>query len=69
MSDLFFEKYCNYEVIEDDIDDYISDWHDSGPEETRELHEYLGMTWQEYGEWLRDESVLLSLREKRNSGL
>jgi hypothetical protein len=35
-------------MTNDDIDDMIDAWHDSGPEEKRSLHEYLGMTWEEY---------------------
>jgi hypothetical protein len=30
------------------IDDAVEAWHVSGPDETRELHEYLGWTWDEY---------------------
>jgi hypothetical protein len=30
----------------DDLDDYIDEWHDS--DATLSLHEFLGMTWDEY---------------------
>ena len=35
-----------------EIDDYIDLWHD-GDGDGKKLHEYLGMTWEEYGRWLR----------------
>lgn len=37
-----------------DIHDFIGEWHDS--ESELSLHEYLGMTWEEYKAWAeRDE--------------
>lgn len=36
-------------MTQDELDDMIDAWHESGPEEIRPLHEYLGMTWEEYG--------------------
>ncbi|MFE9918541.1 hypothetical protein ACFYPG_25630 [Micromonospora sp. NPDC005553] len=38
----------------DQIDDYIDRWHDSpagSPASSMELHEFLGMTWEEYRTW------------------
>lgn len=32
------------------IDDLVHEWHTS-PDDNGELHEYLGMTWEEYGLW------------------
>jgi hypothetical protein len=46
----FVDKFLAGEVKETDIDDYISEWHESTSSLT--LHEYLGMTWEEYGRWL-----------------
>ena len=42
----------------DDIDNYVDAWHDSGPDETRKLHEFLGMTWDEYARWVEDPTCL-----------
>lgn len=36
----------------DELDDKIHEWHSSGPEETRDLHEYLGWSWDEYATWI-----------------
>jgi hypothetical protein len=40
-------------MAEKTLDDLIEEWHNSGPEETRPLHEFLGMTWEEYGCWVK----------------
>lgn len=45
----------------EDIHDYINTWHNS-PEDGQELHEFLGLTDEEYGEWVRDEGTLRRLR-------
>lgn len=40
----------------EDIDLYVDAWHDGS--DSRELHEYLGMTWEEYQLWVeRPESL------------
>lgn len=44
------------------VDDAIDAWHVSGPDETRELHEYLGWTWDEYGAYV-ERNVLPPERE------
>lgn len=36
------------DLLEDHFVDAVKEWHDSDEEETRDLHEFLGMTWHEY---------------------
>ncbi len=43
-------------VMMDEIDDFVSDWH--AGESDKELHEYLGMTWDEYALWVASADVL-----------
>lgn len=31
------------------LDDLVEEWHDN--DDPRPLHEYLGMTWEQYSEW------------------
>ena len=41
------------------INDFIDAWHESGEEEERSLHEYLGMTFSEYGRFLVSQKSLV----------
>ncbi len=36
----------------EDIDDYIDEWHDAEHNLTQSLHDYLGMSYQEYAHWV-----------------
>jgi hypothetical protein len=53
----------------DDMDDYVDAWHglsDDAPEASLELHEYLGLTWDEYRRWgTHPESLRFVLAAKR----
>lgn len=49
---VFFDEYLAGQISGEQIDDAINEWHTSGPEVTCELHEYLGMSWEEYGLWV-----------------
>lgn len=40
----------------DDIDDYVDQWHDGGT--GLALHDYLGMSKQEYDAWVLDDEML-----------
>src|SRR4051812_38971135 len=47
------------------IDDYVDAWH-ANPDD-KELHEYLGMTSNEYSLWLRvPDALLYILKARRN---
>ncbi len=52
----FKEKFLSGQCGFDHIDDCIEAWH-NGPEEDKPLHEYLGLTEQEYYEYLRGEDL------------
>lgn len=41
-----------------EILDWIDRWHDSGQEVSIQLHEYLGMSWEDYGRWMQSDSYL-----------
>jgi len=59
----FFERYLNGEVRADDIDDYVDAWH-AHPNH-QELHEFLGMSKEEYAAWLRDPEDLAEIARAR----
>lgn len=44
------------EVLLEEIDDWIDNWHDSP--QKKELHEYLGMNWNEYSAWVSMPEIL-----------
>ncbi len=47
------------EVCADDIDDFIDRWHEGFHEDKDQtLHDFLGMTWEEYGGWVEQRLQL-----------
>ena len=40
------------------LQDKVSEWHISDDSETRPLHEYLGMTREEYADWLKPKGLI-----------
>jgi len=40
----------------EEIDDFVDTWHES--KNKIPLHEFLGMTWEEYALWVADPNVL-----------
>lgn len=41
------------------IDDWVEAWHESGSE--KELHEAIGMSWEQYGRWAKNTGTLLEI--------
>lgn len=64
----FFDLYAAGLLNAGDIDDFVGAWHRSGPEETRELHDYLGLTATEYELWLYAPGLLPALATARHTG-
>lgn len=52
----FIEQCVSHEAEPEDIDDFIDQWHE-GPG-AQPLHEFLGMTHNEYAFWLADAAIL-----------
>ena len=42
-----------------EIDEYIDKWHEGESELT--LHTYLGMSWDEYAQWLKTPDALTTI--------
>jgi hypothetical protein len=62
----FIELCLSGDVLADEIDDFIDLWHDNKAGQDQELHEFLGMTWDEYSVWVTRPSVfpyILSARK------
>jgi hypothetical protein len=59
----FIEKCLSREASPEDIDDYIDQWHDNPGNRT--LHEFLGLTRDEYASWIADAAVLPAIISSR----
>jgi hypothetical protein len=53
-------------VLSREIDEYVAQWHRAKP--TASLHEYLGMTWDEYAAWVEDPHIISAIIVGRRSG-
>jgi len=69
MSNSFIEKCINGDASLDEIDDYIDEWHDSDSTNDLELHEFLGMTWEEYSLWAVKPKFLAWIINARRKGV
>ncbi len=63
----FIELCLNGDVLEDEIDDFVDNWHED-EKTTLELHEYLGMSWDEYSIWATRPSILPFILSARKKG-
>ena len=56
----FMDLYSGGHVVADEIDDFVDRWHEETPVAGLPvpLHEFLGMTRDEYEAWVHDASVL-----------
>jgi len=52
----FLDRYIAGKTRREEIDDYVDAWH--GNPGQMELHEFLGMSKQEYAQWLRNPDAL-----------
>ena len=60
----FVEQYLANEVGLDSLDDFIDEWHNN-PVTGMHLHEYLGLTWEEYQEFIMKPDILKTLLRER----
>lgn len=58
----FIEDYILGEVSQDDIYDYVTQWHES--DSKLPLHEYLGLTSEEYSDWLTTSEISQETEDK-----
>lgn len=54
--DSFIQKCLRGEALYSDIDDYVQEWHEN--ETGIDMHEFLGMTENEYYSWVENADVL-----------
>lgn len=59
----FIDLCLSGKVQPERIDDFVGAWHEG--DSPLDLHEFLGMSWQEYGAWMIDARALSSILDKR----
>lgn len=66
----FFDRYSRGEASPDDIEDDIARWHETYKDQASypPLHEFLGLTHDEYEVWLSDPFALPCILRARLSG-
>ncbi|MBC9745565.1 hypothetical protein B1F73_03245 [Pseudomonas syringae] len=64
----FPELYLKGDVLEEDIHRFVEDWHEGHDGGGIELHEYLGMSWEEYGVWVATPAALSFILAPRKRG-
>src|SRR4051794_8008594 len=64
MSDRYIDLVLAGRALWTDIDDFVGHWHEGDSEEA--LHEYLGLTWDEYALWgEKPQSLRLIIAARR----
>jgi hypothetical protein len=64
----FLEEFQAGLVDAESIHDWIEDWHASTSAQDIPLTEYLGMTEQQYSDWLRDPATLYLMDDGSSPG-
>lgn len=63
----FVDLCLDGDVLEDEIETFVEKWHED-ENCTQELHEYLGMSWDEYSLWATKPSILPFILAARKKG-
>lgn len=57
-----FMYYLLWRSVEiTDVDDWVQLWHEGGAPADVSLHTFLGMTWVEYSEWVKDPRAIIAI--------
>lgn len=63
----FIDLCLSGECLLEDIHDFIDEWHDG--DYPNELHEFLGMSWDEYSRWVSNSYILPYIVKARRDGV
>ena len=63
----FIQMCLTGAASESEIDDFVDQWHDGEAGKGQDLHEFLGMTWEEYSSWATKPSTLSSILDTHKS--
>ncbi|MFZ2725139.1 MAG: hypothetical protein WAX77_02690 [Methylococcaceae bacterium] len=61
----FMSRCLSGDAFLNEIDEYVEQWHLGVAGENQELHEFLGMTWEEYSLWATQPSLLNAIFNSR----
>lgn len=62
----FISLYESGRATSEEIDDYVAKWHQTTTHES--LHDYLGMSWEEYSAWVKDPKILPQILNTHRAG-
>jgi len=65
----FMERCLSGEAVADEIEKYEEAWHAGKCGKGMELHEFLGMSWDEYAIWATKPSILPVIIRSRKIGI
>ncbi len=65
----FIDKCLSGDAFTDEIERYEEAWHMGQEGQELELHEFLGMSWDEYSLWATKPSILSSIIRCRKKGI
>ena len=65
-SETFMDICLNGKALLDEIDNFVDDWHDGDSGE--DLHDHLGMSWEEYSCWAKNPDLLPHIVAARREG-
>lgn len=61
----FISNCLSGEAFTDEIEDYEEQWHSGVAGKNQALHEFLGMSWEEYSLWATRPSILSAIINSR----
>lgn len=64
----FVELCLRGDLLSEEIDDFVLEWHEGRAGVEQELHEFLGMTWDEYSVWATNPSMLPLILSAKKHG-
>lgn len=67
MAKSFIEMVLDGASSIDDVDDFVERWHES--DSSMSLHEYLGMSWDDYALWVGGADELEAIIARRRSAI
>jgi hypothetical protein len=69
MPTTFINKCISGDAFLDEIDLHVEKWHEGKEGDGLELHDYLGMTWDEYSLWGSRPSILPHIVNARKKNI